>query len=362
LLIAAGGRFSPANWSLSAWLDGAGILPAPLDAAFVGRLPDDNDAPLDPFFLAPATMADEFFDMDGAGRSELEELYRTPVFFRAVVARPGDAPPESFERVLSHREGELPAGWLGWRIERETGRGKPAGDGPASSPRPRVLAAFTNRHPFLVERRIGEGNVVFVASSVGSNWNNLPRTNAILLLDRLLRQMMGRTLPRRDFATYEQVTVPVRDEDRRADFRLERPDGPPESLAVGAVGAEQFAVVLSHLERRGTYRLVAERASGAPRATGGEVERLWEIPLSVNGPAQESELAAIDEGGLRRRIGAAAVHWVAPGDAIRLEGADVRGRELWKWLLWGTLGVLLCETACLAITRQTCDETRIPAD
>src|SRR5690606_16417033 len=64
---------------------------------------------------------------------------------------------------------------------------------------PRVHARFSNGLPFLVERRIGEGRVVLVASGVfsspsGQGWNTLPLTDAMLVFDRLLRSMIESTL------------------------------------------------------------------------------------------------------------------------------------------------------------------------
>ncbi len=65
--------------------------------------------------------------------------------------------------------------------------------------RPQVLAAFNNQLPFLVERQIGRGQVLFVASGMLSSWNTLPKTNAMLLMDRVLRGMLERTLPVTEF-------------------------------------------------------------------------------------------------------------------------------------------------------------------
>lgn len=348
LLIAAGGRFSPLAWSDAGWLDGAGILPAPLSADFVGRAPDEAAIPLEPFFLSPATMSAEFFDVAGADRTELDDLYRTPVFFRTVVAHPEVLPATRPHDVPADRTSPH---WLQWRMEGQAASNAPVSTEPDAGDKPRVLASFSNGHPFLIERHIGSGTVVFAASSVGSNWNNLPRTNAILLLDRLLRHLLARTLPRRNFEAFEQVSFPIRDEDRRAEIRLERPDGPPESIPVDALGPERFGVVLRHLSRRGAYRLVAERGSSASRPTERDQQRLWEIPLAVNGPPRESDLAAIDEATLRQRVGGANVHWIGSGEALRLEGADVRGQDLWRWLLGGVLAALLCEMLCLALVR-----------
>ena len=59
LVIAAGGDFDPAAWNEAAWLDGAGILPAPLKPQMVGKTPEEatGDTMLKPFFISFPSVA-----------------------------------------------------------------------------------------------------------------------------------------------------------------------------------------------------------------------------------------------------------------------------------------------------------------
>jgi hypothetical protein len=192
-----------------------------------------------------------------------------------------------------------------------------------------------------------------------SGWNNLTRTNAVVLLDRLLRGMLARTLPRRNYGTGERVVIPVPQADRRAEFSLARPGGTSEGVFVDAIGPESFAVLLRNLTQRGNYRLLAERISESSAATGTDAanragggtrahaDRLWQIEMAVNGPADESELKSIGALELRERLGDAQVRWLARGEPISLEGAAVRGQEFWKWLMAAALVGLLLELAIL---------------
>ncbi|HTI51615.1 MAG TPA: hypothetical protein VL475_11710, partial [Planctomycetaceae bacterium] len=154
-----------------------------------------------------------------------------------------------------------------------------------------------------------------------------------------------------NFETFEQPQIPVSNEQRRAEVRLERPDGSSESLTIDALGPEQFGIVLRHLDRRGLYRLIAERAADPASPEKADRQQLWQLPLAANGPARESDLAVIDEAAMRERIGEATVAWVPAGEPIRLEGAQAHGQDLWRWLLWGSLVALLAEMACLSVTR-----------
>jgi hypothetical protein len=214
--------------------------------------------------------------------------------------------------------------------------------------------------PFLVERRIGRGDVMFVSTGLLSGWNNLTRTNAVVLLDRLLRGMLVRTLPRRNFGTNERAVFAVAAADRRGEFSLERPGGASEALFVDAVGPERFAVTLRNLTQRGIFHLTAEKMveTARPATDSGtrpasplralQPDRLWQVDLAVNGLADESDLTTIGEVELRQRLGEASVRWVARGEPIRLEGAAVQGQEIWKWLMAAALVGLLLELAILA--------------
>lgn len=435
LVIAAGANFDPAAWSSQAWQEGHGVLPAPLKPQPVGRLPDEATGRLDPFFLAPETMVHDYFYVDQSSREELEDLYRTPLFFKAAVADVSEQALDALEgadvkritedrqflteadvrqaqwnekqargtlteeeqRLLAadeQRRNEIQPAWLLWK----TGRTDRDREIPprelARSWRPRVLASFTSKIPFLVERQLGRGQILFVSSGVHSPWNNLTNTNAVLIFDQILRTKLARTLPARNFATTGQIVLPIEPADRRAEIFLTRPaplqsalpskNATPlaagrtaaengkapanaeESLAVEALGGERFGITIRDVAQRGAYRVKAYRpgaagdggATAASAKTGttaavssgdrSEENKAWDLTLVVNGPEKESELGVIDEKGLRERMGEANYRWVARGQPISLEGAQISGHNLWKWLMACVIVGLLAELAILA--------------
>src|SRR6185369_6577640 len=70
LFIAAGGDFDPAAWTRSAWLDGAGILPAPLAEQAFGQTPEEAKSELRPFFLSFPSMGHEYFQLADTPRDQ----------------------------------------------------------------------------------------------------------------------------------------------------------------------------------------------------------------------------------------------------------------------------------------------------
>jgi len=303
LLIAAGGDFDPALWSSEAWRDGAGILPLPLKPRAIGRLPGEDAGELHPFTLDPASIALERLAAGGLAGDELADLCSQAFFFKAVEVEPAT---------------------MG--TERESAR---------------ALARFSNGAPFLVEREVGRGTVVFAASALQSEWNTLMRSNAVILIDRLLRSLLERTLPRRSFEPAESIVLPVEPGERRMGFLLKRPGAPAggpgsapaveESLMVEAVGADAYGITVRDALDRGLYSIRRDGGSGPS------------IVIAVNGPESESHLAALSEAALRERLGELDIPWIGRAEPIPLASAETSGEGMWRWLLSGVLVLLLAE-------------------
>jgi hypothetical protein len=191
LLIAAGAEFDSAAWNEVAWKSGEGILPLPLAPQPIGRTPEEIGDELQPFFLAFDSLSGEnYFQLAGVPEAELRELYAEPFFFKAVKV---DASSETLE-AWKHLE-------------------------------PRILACYDlpGRLPFLVSRRIGRGEVMFCSTGLLSSWTTLPKTNAVLIFDRILRGMIESTLPRHNFPPSERMTLPLPQFDQGLLVKLVRP-------------------------------------------------------------------------------------------------------------------------------------------
>lgn len=382
LVLAAGGDFDPIAWTRTAWLDGAGILPAPLAEQPIGQTPEEAKGELRPFFLSFPSMAHDYFHLADTPRDQLEDLYRRPFFFKAVSADVSPAVLQTIHKTdvaqieeerakladsaakykkwselesrgkLSDADrqdrdkedkkvSQLRPSWLLWKPQEPVTADASVKPGElADRWRPHVLATYDNNQPFMIQRSLGQGQIVFVTTGIFSSWNTLPRENAVLLFSRVLRSMLEGTLPPRNLSTVDPLTLSVTD--RHAIYQLTRPDGTRESLTVDALGSDQFGVNIPPQATRGIYRMTATRVEGAGN------ERTLDVPFAVNGPEQESEPALLNEPALRDRLSGANFRWVGRGEAIRLEGGQVSGHGMWKWLLLAVLGFLLLEMTVLA--------------
>lgn len=371
VVIAAGGEFDPVEWNRLAWLEGAGLLPAPLEPQLRGTRVDEAVEQLRPFHLAPATMSDGYFRLPELGDTELADLYREPLFFKTVVATTHEA---AITRMLEAEERRWQAtiagakqdaadakpaatpsvAWLAWNGARADVQFELSPRQRAERSRPRVLAAFDDGVPYMIERDIGRGQVLFVASGLRLDWNTLATCDAMIVFDRLFHAKLERTLPERNLATVDRMLLPVEPRDRQFRLTLARPGQPEEELAVDALGGDAYGVILRDLVARGWYHVRARRPEAPPDASGPDA-RLWDVPLAVNGPALESELRTLDAESLAERTPPDAYRWVAAGGTIRLEGALVSNSNLWRWFMSALLVGLLVEVGLLARPRPAAE-------
>jgi hypothetical protein len=386
LVICAGGDFDPVAWNELAWQDGLGILPVPLKPEAVGQVPGSTNRRLPPFQIDFDSLHHDYFLLEQSSREDLRDLYQAPYFFKAIDSDASEtvkqqvvhAVTEKLEKdrkalaeidqqlqklaekeargssgaadagkreQLRQARAEIKPQWLTWaNYQRQD-------EDLASRPdllRPEVLASFDNQVPFMVQRKIGRGRVLFVSTGVLQEWNTLPVSHAMLIFDRIFRRMLQESLPARNLASTGRVMVPVNDELRRARFTLTAPSGREEAVSVDALSSDRYGITLANVTQRGIYRLTAYATKETPQAAPDS--KLWTAPLAVNGPAGESDLKLLDERGLAEKIGQADYLWTGAGQTISLARAQIYGQDFWEWLILAVIAGGLLELAILALS------------
>ncbi|GAB6166579.1 hypothetical protein JCM19992_25790 [Thermostilla marina] len=331
ILLAPGTEFDPVVWNELAWNDGRGFLPGPVGLIPIGALPRETAEPIHPFQIDFATCTDDSFFLPGTTRDELEQIYRSAFFFKAypIDVKTSDiAPTDTTTRIT------LPESWLAWAESDFTFRSK--NDAPADTVA--VLARYDNGHPFVLERRLGLGRVVFLTSGVFRDWNTLTVTPAVLYLDRLLRTLLQETFPDRNVHTADSLTIPVPPSLAHAECRLTNPGGTTTALPVGAVDAEHWGITLDGVPSRGEYRL---RIDDGDNASGNPSYR--NIRFAALGPMEESDLTYADASAFE---GSSFV-WQNDVRAT-VAGRANRGGTWWRWLILAALTGLVLEMVVLA--------------
>jgi len=386
LIIAAGAEFDPEVWNRADEEPDANVLPAPLLPQPIGELPETARGQLKPLFLAFESLkSHDYFTLVDTSEEELRDLYSLPMFFRFIGI---DTSSEAVERIRKaererlsqqlevssmlntaesdgqaeveqQRIDRLLPDWLLWdngvsddslavdsaEEDRET-----VLDRQIESTRPRVLARFENEQgsPYLVERRIGQGNVLFVASGLSSSWNTLHTTDTMLIFDRILRSMIQTTLPERNFMTDQRIALPLETTDREVTLALTRPgsEGSPESLDTGYIAKDVRGFTLGNTIDRGFYRVVELDATAD---SSSDEKVLTEFPLAVNGPVSESELTRLSREQFDDRTAGSSLRRIATAEEISLQGVSSRGQDFyWMIFVVAVLIFLLAELVILA--------------
>jgi len=390
LIIAAGADFDAREWAAQAWLDGAGILPTQLTTEPVGQLPEVAVGQLEPFYLNFRSLQHDFFLIEGESQDSLADLYRTPIFFKGVATetdqifvdamiktesnriaevrkllstsevnrnkwdeldRQGNLSDEQIsERAFDEaRRREVEPRWLSWVDTDELARLDELNpDELAERSRPRILARYTlEERPFLTERRIGAGRSFFLSSGLFSSWNTLTSTNAILMFDRILRQLLQDTLPRRNYETGDVVTLLARRSDQLR-WELVQPDETRDAISVEALSADRYGLRIHRAVNNGHYDVVSTSMEMVDNGAARASESTSSTVLAFNCPPEESQLETLDTLAFAERAGTDGYRWLEADETISVEGARIRGRDLWKWLIGAVLIFLLSEMLILA--------------
>jgi hypothetical protein len=393
LFLAMGGSFDPVVWSRKAWLDGSGILPAPLD-----NVPKDIGSDADRDTLSAWRIASDgissssILRLPGIADDDLRRLYAEPIFFKwidvlidadskaKVIDAEGkliaDLIREDTEPTSSGVAGvRIPVdedGWVAWQPPRPISLSAESESVAlddeiqqlARLAAPVVHARMGNAEgsPLLVERRIGQGRVVFFASGFLPQWTNLSQTNAIVMLDRIVRDLIFGTLPTRNFAAQPQIAFGLPGVARGRSVLLQRPGkgSTRDSLEVTYVGRQQTGVLIRDAYQRGIYRLGLSAASFGEATSAGEVgvedasanEGHWRI--AVNGNPAESDLTPLRADEKAQLAATSQLVWFdGQGSTWRMaDGPEVT--SWWRPLVVAVLIVLLVELTILAwSSRQT---------
>ncbi|MCE9555675.1 MAG: BatA domain-containing protein [Planctomycetes bacterium] len=399
LVLAAGGRFDPAAWNKAAWRDGEGILPLPLSPVPVGETLNEAAAMVNPLHLNVDQMANNFYPPQ-MSLEELRPIYAKPMFFKVVKVQADDeirqqlvkdeakrlterltaviaeekvkkssaesekpAPKDAKERdardLEAARRAELRPTWLTWQNPRQADplAQRPGNDETveklaarlAENTKPETTALFDNGLPWIVERNVGRGHITMLASGVygdwAAGWNTLGLGADALLYDRLLRGRLESTLPERNLEARDEFNLPIAASDRRKHFTLTRPGGEKVELEPRFLDASTIGLSCGEMLKRGVYTIVAS-TTGSAANTGAVASE--QIPLSINGPATESDLKQVSDGEFKERMEGSTAALLGPDQEISLQGTQVYGHWLWKVLLIGVILALLAERLVVA--------------
>ncbi|MEZ6092027.1 MAG: CARDB domain-containing protein [Pirellulaceae bacterium] len=193
-----------------------------------------------------------------------------------------------------------------------------------------VLMKLDTGDPFLVEKPVGKGYVLACASTADADWNRLPLRPVYLpLVQQLVTSMATRGVPASNLMTGQTLVAFFAPEASETTQVLSLPGERQKSLR--PVAEENRSIIrYTDTAQPGIYTLTQPDAS--PRNFAVQTDRA------------ESDLESIDREQLQKFAESLGAEVVDDGEAyLQLDASRRHGREVWRWALFGLLGLMFAE-------------------
>ncbi len=196
-----------------------------------------------------------------------------------------------------------------------------------NDPAARVICRFSGGQPAMVERSLGLGKTILVASPVGASSSSLPFKPAFVpLVHQLVSYLAAGPTSRHNLDLGEKMAVRFDVADASKAVRVTDPEGKT-SLNKSVLTSDGALYTSTGVERSGVYKVgIAGKENAAA--------------FAVNRPSSESELTTMDEPSLRAAMGAGKFQYANGVDELIQRVMQARrGTEIWRPLIF--LAILL---------------------
>jgi hypothetical protein len=193
-----------------------------------------------------------------------------------------------------------------------------------------VLLTMDNGDALLVERRRGLGLVTLMATSLNADWTDLPLQAAFVPLMRGVAGHLGSfVMPPRNLLPGDPI-IYARVKDPSKPMSAEDPSGKPIKLTLGSWEG-RTAVLSEPLMEPGVYLLHDPQLPGP-------------IRYAVSVAPAESALLPIADREMTQSLEGGVSLFHSPTQIVaNLDPARRQSVELWKWCLFGALGLMFLE-------------------
>ncbi|MBP7934102.1 MAG: BatA domain-containing protein [Phycisphaerae bacterium] len=213
--------------------------------------------------------------------------------------------------------------WM-WLPPEDAGALKTAGDAMT------VLARLANGDPLLIERRLGEGRVIFCATACDADWGNMPMRPAYVpLMQQLVTYLASTVYPPTNVESGGELVLFLPPEREGARAKVTLPDGGSQSMTATAHGP-RAVVAFGPAWHPGLYVFSGEGIAATH--------------FAVNAPREESDLRMLDErelAGVGTTLGADVAATFE--EYATLQSHRRHGREVWRYLFVAVLALLAVE-------------------
>jgi hypothetical protein len=205
-----------------------------------------------------------------------------------------------------------------------------------------VMARLETGDPFLVQKQVGDGIVVQMATSCDADWSDLPlRPIYLPLMQQLVTSLASQVAPSQNIVTGEPIVAVFRGEHKEATLSLASPDGSRLTVRPQVHDGRSVARYLD-TQRPGVYTLI-----------GPDAEPIHYVAESSR---SESDLTLLDDSTWDKLAETMAADNVKSA-SVYLQHDKLRrhGREIWKILLVALLALMFLEV----VLQQTFARARV---
>jgi hypothetical protein len=193
-----------------------------------------------------------------------------------------------------------------------------------------VLARLDSGDPLLIERRVGDGVVLQLATSCDADWSDLPvRPLYVPLMQQIITTMASGISPPRNIATGDPAVAMLPGAEQATTLSVVTPDGARRTLNTTPQGKLQLAR-FEETQRPGVY------AMSTPAADT--------IHFVAETSRSESDLSILPETALVELSKSLASTLIkSPAEYLEQDRLRRHGQEIWKFVLAAFLAFMFLE-------------------
>ena len=193
-----------------------------------------------------------------------------------------------------------------------------------------VLARLETGDPLIVERHLGAGVVVQVATACDADWSTLPMQPSFLpLMQQLVTTMALQVMPSRNIETGEPLVAVLADGTAGVPLTLTSPDGTRHTVRTSAQG-NQSVVRFDRTGQPGVYTL-----------TGPDAKPIHFVARARRGESDLRRLTPEELTEVAESLGAEVV--TSAKEFLTNEHKRRHGREVWRYLLAALVALMFSE-------------------
>ncbi|MFO0912338.1 MAG: BatA domain-containing protein [Pirellulales bacterium] len=306
LWIAPDDDFDPEAWNRAAWLNGDGLLPAPLRPITGSPVREKLQADAIRRIDLKSIQNRSLGDLPGVSSEALSTLYGEVILLALIATEELPEVPEAGAALVS---------------------------------RPQVLLRTDRGEPLATYRSWGDGGVLFWGTGLRPTWNNMAASSGVICWEHVVRFLLNRARQRTQFLPDQVPAIRLGALDSSWEWELQRvADGRPVDVAwrVRSV-LKGTRIEFDSTLPRGGYLL---------RGTSRNQERQLVVPVGI-APApttwesSESNLGRMDAA--TWALVEARLQASGGGTAERVSVGEVQGDHAWRMVIVAVLVCLLIE-------------------